>query len=351
MPIAGAGEISDVRLHATNGHWYFESEEELQAVLGFFSHIQDQQRLSLEREHGVKSQYSRYFELVAQLDRQPFSSYEAYDEMVKANLSIMFMGTDSIHVGNYFSPLFAKVFNEDGLLQIGRHLVWADFNKVIYFPQEQKSPLPYIRRMSMSDESAGITVIPITRVEANSSREVCVTGIQPQPIFIFGGTNPQGAAITNVVFYDQMTINGRNRSDVRVEATQWWYPDNIFVTVSFQVKNQRKSGIWFGHKAGVDVSGTFELASNHPCSSFPFPPNPSCFIHFSVPNYQDGIAQDVTSEWIKSVISPYASVPYAAPVLDRPSGYTGPPFYWTELCAEMVFDIDFKKDGDILVSF
>lgn len=203
----------------------------------------------------------------------------------------------------------------------------------------------------MSDESAGITVIPITRVEVSPNREVCVTGIQPQPIFIFGGTNPQGAAITNVVFYDLMTTAGRNRSDVRVEATQWWYPDNVFVTVSFHVKNQRKSGFWFGHKAGIDVSGTFELASNRPCSSFPFPPTPGCFINFNVSGYQDGIVQNVTSEWIKSVISPFAGAPFAAPALDRPSGYGGPPFFWTELCAEMEFDMDFQNGDDISVSF
>lgn len=109
-------EKSNVSLQAIDGRWYFESEEQLQATLGFFSGIHEQERLAFEREYGVISQYTRYFELVAQIDRQPFSSYEAYDGMVKAHPSIMFMSADSIHIGNFFNPLFAKVFNEDGLL-------------------------------------------------------------------------------------------------------------------------------------------------------------------------------------------------------------------------------------------
>lgn len=320
----------------------FEDYENFLAVSYELGNMRSPERRAWEQAQGISSLMSHYEDFDASIEENTPPNQRVYAERLhQYRQAVRFDPADSSTTLNVFLWHMAMALNQDGLVQIKDHLVYIDHERTIYMPLTAENRLAEVLQMTQSDEAAGVYIDWIDHQDASATRTVCSSGLQyPVPVNVVPG---QVQSSVKTIYSATRTRHKNNntskplkyRSNLSVKVVQWTYFGNAFIEIYFDIKNERRCafGAWCNYDTRVDVSGSADLTSNEfrnflgqACAAG----TSGCLAtDFQVNGYSETM-NGYTHHWIRSVISPFSSSPYQAPVIDFDH-------YWTETCVNWDF--------------
>lgn len=321
----------------------FEDYENFLAVSHKLGTMRSPERRAWEQTSGISSLMSRYEDFEASIEEDPPANQRAYAARLhQYRQAVLFNPADSSTNLNVFLWHMAMALNQDGLVQIEDYLVYIDHGRTIRMPLTAESRLEEVLQMTQSDEAAGIYIDWVDHQDASAARTVCSSGLKYPTPFIYVPGQPAQPSVKTI--YSAIRTRRANndpnkpvqyRSNLSVKVVQWGWFSNAFIEIYFDIKNERRCifGSWCNYDTRVDVSGSADLTSNEfrnflgqPCAAG----TSGCLAtDFQVNGYAE-IMNGYTHQWIRSVVSPFSSSPYHAPVI----GYD---HYWTQTCVDWNF--------------